>query len=100
MTRDEIIEKAKDLINGDRAKDYGDAKDNFDRIAVAWSWWLSKRLSSEITANDVALMMVLLKMARLRDNRLHEDSYYDLIGYAALAGEVELHYGLSEKMEE
>jgi len=100
MTRDEIIENAKTLISGQRAIDYGDAKDNFERIASAWNWWLRTRLSSDLTSNDVALMMALLKMARLRDNRLHEDSYCDLIGYAALAGEVALHHGVQEKMEE
>jgi len=100
MKRDEIIETAKALISGQRAVDYGDAKDNFERIAEAWSWWLRTRLSSDLTPNDVALMMALLKMARLRDNRLHEDSYCDLIGYAALAGEVALHHGVQEEVEE
>ena len=37
MTRDEILDTAKELINGPRAKDYGDASDNFDRIADGWN---------------------------------------------------------------
>ena len=34
MKRDEILQKAEQLINGDRAKDYGDAEHNFSRIAT------------------------------------------------------------------
>jgi len=34
MKRDEILKQAETLINGDRAKDYGDAFDNFGRIAA------------------------------------------------------------------
>ena len=100
MKKEDILDTAKELIAGQRATDYGDAKDSFERIAEAWSWWLRTRLSSDLTPNDVALMMALLKMARLRDNRLHEDSYCDLIGYAALAGEVALHHGVQEEVEE
>ena len=37
MKRDEILKEAENLINGDRAKDYGDAEDNFERIATGWN---------------------------------------------------------------
>tara|TARA_R110002073_G_scaffold319293_1_gene493850 strand:+ start:413 stop:547 length:135 start_codon:yes stop_codon:yes gene_type:complete len=37
MKRDEILKQAEALINGDRAKDYGDAFDNFGRIAAGWN---------------------------------------------------------------
>jgi hypothetical protein len=37
MTRDEILDTAKELINGQRAKDYGDAEENFQRIAEGWN---------------------------------------------------------------
>ena len=37
MTRDEILDTAKELINGQRAKDYGDAEENFQRIADGWT---------------------------------------------------------------
>ena len=33
MKRDEVLDSAKELINGQRAKDYGDAYENFSRIA-------------------------------------------------------------------
>ena len=37
MKRNDYLDTAKQLINGNRAKDYGDAKDNFDRIATGWN---------------------------------------------------------------
>ena len=37
MNREEILDTAGDLINGDRAKDYGDAHKNFQDIAKLWS---------------------------------------------------------------
>ena len=37
MKRAEILEKAEEMINGPRAKDYGDAYKNHERIAKMWS---------------------------------------------------------------
>ena len=37
MKRDEVLDTAKELINGSRARDYGDAFDNFKRISVGWN---------------------------------------------------------------
>ena len=85
MTRDEIIEKAKTLINGDRAKDYGDAKDNFDRIAAGWNI-IIENADGPITAKHVALMMDWVKTARLLETINHDDSWIDKIGYSALGG--------------
>lgn len=88
MTRDEIIEKAKTLINGDRAKDYGDAKDNFDRIAAGWNI-IIENADGPITAKHVALMMDWVKTARLLETINHDDSWIDKIGYSALGGSFE-----------
>jgi hypothetical protein len=85
MTRDEIIEKAKALINGDRAKDYGDAKDNFDRIAAGWNI-IIENLDGPVTAKHVALMMDWVKTCRLLETIDHLDSWVDKVGYTALGG--------------
>ena len=37
MKRNEILDKANELVNGQRAKDYGDAFDNHTRIAEGWN---------------------------------------------------------------
>ena len=82
-TRSEVLDTAKQLINGDRAKQYGSAEDNFGCIAQMWSAYLGK----DVTAYDVANMMALLKIARMR-NDVHQDSSVDGCGYLALAYEL------------
>lgn len=83
VTRSEVLDTAKQLINGDRARQYGSAQDNFGCIASMWSAYTGTRVS----AADVANMMALLKIARLR-NGVHEDSSIDGCGYLALAHEL------------
>jgi hypothetical protein len=85
MTRDEIIEKAKALISGQRAVDYGDAKDNFDRIAAGWNI-IVENIDGPITAKHVALMMDWVKTCRLLETIDHIDSWVDKVGYTALGG--------------
>jgi hypothetical protein len=85
MTRDEIIEKAKTLISGQRAADYGDAKDNFERIAAGWNI-IVENANGPITAKHVALMMDWVKTARLLETIDHNDSWIDKVGYSALGG--------------
>jgi hypothetical protein len=85
MTRDEIIENAKTLISGQRAVDYGDAKDNFDRIAAGWNI-IIENANGPITAKHVALMMDWVKTARLLETIDHVDSWVDKVGYSALGG--------------
>ena len=40
------------------------------------------------SAYDVAVMMALLKIARISENPQHMDSWVDLAGYAACGGEI------------
>ena len=82
MTREEILKEAEKLINGERAADYGDAKENFQHIADMWSIFLGQR----ITRQQVAACMILVKTARLMKSD-KEDSWLDICGYAALGGE-------------
>lgn len=42
----------------------------------------------ELTAEDVANMMALLKIGRIAIGRHKDDSYIDAIGYLACAGEI------------
>ena len=44
-----ILDKAKELINGHRAKSYGDAYINHKRIAELWSVILEKEISVPTT---------------------------------------------------
>lgn len=82
MRRTEVLEQAEQLINGDRAADYGDAKQNFQDIADMWTVYLGTPVSRQ----DVAVCMILVKAARLMKNN-KDDSWIDICGYAALGAE-------------
>ena len=83
MKREQILDKAKTLISGERAKDYGDAYLNHKRIAELWSPILDK----DITVEQVYACMIAVKLSRLIETPDHEDSWIDQCGYAALGGE-------------
>jgi len=83
MKRNEVLDDAKQKVTVDRAADHGDMESNFNSIAAYWSEYLGQK----ITANDVGLMMTLLKIARARGNPYHEDNYVDGAGYLACAAE-------------
>lgn len=83
MKREEILEQAKICVCGHRQSDYGTPEDNFNRIGKLWSAYMD----IEFTAKDVAIMMALLKVARIKAGN-SIDSAIDLAGYAACAGEI------------
>ena len=83
MNRKEILNKAESLVNGPRAKEYGDAHENHARIAQMWSVLLNK----PVTIQQVYQCMVAVKLARLVVTPNHEDSWIDICGYGALGGE-------------
>ena len=83
MKRDKLLDTAKDLVNGPRARDYGDAYENHERVAQLWSVILEK----EVKATDVALCMVAVKIARLIETPDHQDSWVDIAGYSATGSE-------------
>ena len=83
MTRKECLDAAGKAVLTDRAREYGHPEDCFGRIAALWSAYLGRSVSSA----DVACMMALLKIARVRANPHHDDSWVDIAGYAACGAE-------------
>ena len=83
-SRGSILDTAKEYVTKDRAADHGDMEDNFQRIADYWSVHLDQR----IDAHDVAVMMTLLKVARIKSNPRHMDNFIDGAGYLACGGEL------------
>ncbi|WXX09765.1 hypothetical protein [Mycobacterium phage MS619] len=81
-----ILTTAEEIINGQRAKDYGDAKENHQRIANLWNVYAGTELSPE----DVAVMMILLKIARFMENGYHNDTVVDIAGYAGVLEKMQL----------
>lgn len=92
MKREQVLSKAEKLINGQRARDYGDAYENHARIAEGWNVIMRGALSNSgyLTPAHVALMMDWLKTCRLLTTINHEDSWIDKAGYTALGAEFAL----------
>ena len=91
MTKEEILKKAKELVAGDRNETHGDAFQNHAEIAEFWNIFLDKKLQpmASISAEDVALMMVLMKISRNNQGKKNNlDNFIDMCGYAAIAGEI------------
>ena len=92
-TRAEILDSAKKIVTGDREKQYGKPEDNFAVIARFWEVYLSERCTdggAEVTLNpdDVAMLMALMKVARIMTGTFKGDSYIDACGYLACAAEI------------
>jgi hypothetical protein len=77
--RAEVLTMAESLVNGDRNAQYGDPRQDFRRTADMWSAYLGV----PIAMHDVAAMMALLKVSRIRWSPGKLDSWVDLAGYAA-----------------
>lgn len=89
LERTKLLEEAIRIVGGDRAQAYGGPEKNHDRIAVLWEAYLHGRNEPDrgLTGADVAVMMILLKVARLQNNLTHRDSWLDIAGYAAVGFE-------------
>lgn len=70
LIRDQILDTAKTIINGEREGTYGKAEDSFASIGALWSAYLKK-------------------VARNASGVYKEDNWIDICGYAALGGEIQ-----------
>lgn len=84
--RKEILEKALQCVNGKREEQYGSPEDNFAMIAQFWELYLRNREDICISPEDVAVMMILLKIARIAGGGYKLDNWVDIAGYAACGG--------------
>lgn len=85
MKAAEIAARAASVVAGDRARTHGDMRTNFGLISRLWGAYLNRPVAAE----DVAVMMLLLKIARSQTGHVYEpDHYVDMCGYAACAGEI------------
>lgn len=84
MNRADILSTASAYVTRDRAATHGDAERNFQTIAEYWT----AHLGHPVAAHDVAVMMALLKLARIKSNPAHADNWIDGAGYLACGGEI------------
>ena len=80
-----ILQEAIDLVGGDRAANYGNMFEILVNIAKLWNGYLHN--VKTVTAEDVANLMELLKIARRKTGAFNDDDYIDGAGYAAVAYE-------------
>ena len=84
MTPDDLAAYAAKLVNEDRAQLYGHPLDNLTRAAHIWS----VILDHTVTAEQVALCMVGLKIAR-QVHKEQVDNVADAIGYLLTYGMIQ-----------
>jgi hypothetical protein len=80
-----VLKEANAIIYGDREKTYGHPAKNLKTIAVMWNAYLKAKIGGgDVTAKDVAGLMMLVKVARFANDPDHRDNLVDICGYAAL----------------
>lgn len=82
--REAILDAARECVCHNREADYGSPEDSFGMIARLWSAYTGYEFNPE----DVAVMMVLLKAARIAGGSRSMDNWVDIAGYAACGGEI------------
>ena len=85
-SRGGLLDRAKEIVTNDRQNTHGQPEDSFRRIADLWSGYLTVGVHEQ----DVAVMMALVKVARIMENPQHADNWIDGAGYFACGGEVAL----------
>ena len=86
MTRGDILQKAIQVVCHNREDQYGTPEESFELIAQIWQALGDKE---PLSAKDVAVRMIVVKLARASTGQPHADNWVDIAGYAALAGELE-----------
>jgi hypothetical protein len=81
--RKACLEEAIKCVCQDRNTQYGEPENAFTRVANLWKAYTGHNY----TAEDVAIMLALLKIGRIKDGLPKKDNYIDLAGYAACAME-------------
>lgn len=82
--RERLLDEAKRIVTQDRQQTYDTPEQNFQRIAQMWTAYAGGTFEAE----DVAAMLILVKVARLSSSPWHRDNWVDIAGYAACGSEV------------
>ena len=82
-TISDLFNEVLETVMGPRQDTYGTPHNSFQQIAELWEAYLKRRTDGPIEPQDVANMMILMKVSRSATGK-HHDSIVDIIGYAAL----------------
>lgn len=86
MTNTLLLE-AHDMITGNRAAEYGDAEEGFNKVAAQWNLYLRQKYNSPLiptlSAEDICWMMADLKKVR-QLTKPKRDNVVDAAGYLGL----------------
>ena len=91
MNRADIIAEVAKCVSVERNSSYGEPEDNFRAIAEFWNVYLTSRgveMKQPLNPSDIAVMMGLVKIARIATGEAKIDNFVDLAGYAVCGGEV------------
>jgi len=77
-TKESVLQEAQRIVSGARQEAYGHPLDNFGQTAKMWS----AVLGMEVSAEQVALCMILVKISR-QTHKPQRDNVVDMAGYAA-----------------
>lgn len=101
----EVLKKAAEILNSDRLKEYGDPGESFSRIRDYWNVYLKYKFNKNepmkfiLSRQDVTMLMLLMKVARLQGPKYTKDSIVDIIGYASLYDELEKYTAMCQPYE-
>ena len=82
--RTDILTEAEQVLAA-RGTEYGPAGASLSALSTRWS----QTLGVPVSPVQVAVCLIDLKLVRLAHDPSHRDSLVDVIGYAALAAEVQ-----------
>lgn len=92
--KEDILQEARRIVYGDRSEAYGHPRENMQLIADLWNVYINANVkindtfeNIKISAEDVAMLMILVKVAR-NVNKSKRDNLVDIAGYAAVADRV------------
>lgn len=83
--RRQLLVRAEECVLKERNATYGPPTQDFDRIAGMLNELYHGEFIFE--AHDVAMIMIVLKLSRLRHSAGHFDNWVDIAGYAACGWE-------------
>lgn len=87
----DVLAEAQRIVTGARRAAYGSPEDNFRRISDLWNTHMvNTGRAAVFQPRDVAILMILMKLARLAESPDHRDSIVDIMGYAACYAEMVL----------